>query len=856
MPRKSSSAKSRAQKKNKSQGSLKLSILLSFISLIAPVVAGLCIYPMLAKTLADRDTTIANAYAALSLSEFEQLIQQPQATLNNLGRLTKLGLLIEQSSNQEISAYTESLLTQLPNATSLRAHKRGAATVDNSTHPPINFQTLKLINTNLKGLPTYPEVHQIDTDAILRLVSPIYSSQPNSHRIIGTLSATINIEKLISQYQPASIEFGQVSIQQKFLSSPARKIYTSASQGGNIAQTVSLKSAIPHFTLTFELKNTYVDTPFNLIAYWLIISACSIVVFVIAITIHKILRKQASSDLKILEKHMAQATSGQSTDQPTFKLPGFSEAAEHIAGLINTLVTATATTTPQASRADKMASLKKAAKSHTLTATDSQPAGNKTKASTLQKGESGSTEQTIMTASTEAPESIFRAYDIRGIVGETLTPEIIYNIGKAIGSEAITQDQHSMVVGRDGRLSGPELSAALIDGILSTGCNVINIDMVATPILYYATHELKTQSGVMLTGSHNPANYNGLKIVINGSTLAEDGIKNLYERIKYEIYAEGIGKLTTKDVKSKYVDRILEDIVLIRKLKIVIDCGNGAAGVVATDLFTQLGCQVTSLYCDVDGNFPNHHPDPSRPENLEALKNTVIEKKADLGIAFDGDGDRLGIVTTSGKIIYADRLLMLIVRDILARNPGADIIYDVKCSRDLGELITKLGGNPIMWKTGHSLIKSKLKETGALFAGEMSGHIFFNDRWYGFDDALYSAARVLEIISMERFNSDELFAEFPEKECTPELNIPVSEDKKFAIIEAIKSQGDFGDGTLNDIDGVRVEFPNSWGLVRASNTTPMLVTRFEADDKESLDAIMTMFKKCLHDIDDTLEVPF
>ncbi|MBV1883524.1 MAG: phosphomannomutase/phosphoglucomutase [Pseudomonadales bacterium] len=462
----------------------------------------------------------------------------------------------------------------------------------------------------------------------------------------------------------------------------------------------------------------------------------------------------------------------------------------------------------------------------------------------------------MTTKATQVPHSIFRAYDIRGIVGETLTTDLVYLIGKAIGSEALAQGESSIAVARDGRLSGPELSDYLIKGLASTGCNVINIGMEPTPVLYYAANTLDTRSGVMLTGSHNPANYNGLKVVIAGHTLSGDDILSLKQRIIDSEFAEGSGNVEQVDVRDSYIERITNDVILARPMKIVIDCGNGVPGAVAPTLFTALGCDVTPLYCEVDGEFPNHHPDPSKPENLQDLIAKVKDIGADIGLAFDGDGDRIGVVTPQGKIIFSDRLLMLYARDLLSRNPGADIIFDVKCTRDLVDLISSLGGRAIMWKTGHSFIKGKLKETGAVIAGEMSGHIFFNDRWYGFDDALYSAARLLEILSMETIDADSVFAEFPEKPTTPEINITVTDESKFKIVEDLQRFGDFGEGRINNIDGVRVDFPDCWGLVRASNTTPVLVARFEANDEEKLETIKTLFRNNLLNVDSSLELPF
>lgn len=452
--------------------------------------------------------------------------------------------------------------------------------------------------------------------------------------------------------------------------------------------------------------------------------------------------------------------------------------------------------------------------------------------------------------------SIFRAYDIRGIVDKNLTKDTVYALGCAIGSVAISKGEKRIAVGRDGRLSGPMLSAALCEGILSTGCDVIDLGVVPTPLLYYATYVLDTRSGVMLTGSHNPPEYNGLKIMIDGETLAEAGIQQLYQRIINNNFSHGTGELRALDFIERYISHVARDVKLQRPLKIVIDCGNGVAGKVAPELYRRMGCDVIELFCDVDGNFPNHHPDPSQIENLEDLIRKVRETKADLGLAFDGDGDRLGIVTSKGENIWPDRQMMLYAKSVLADRPGAKIIYDVKCTIHLETIIREAGGEPIMWKTGHSLIKSKLAETNAALAGEMSGHIFFKDRWYGFDDALYAGARMLQILAAQEADSDTLFSTIPNSINTPELKVYVSEDEKFSLMQRLIDNAKFPSARLTTIDGLRVNFADGWGLVRPSNTTPCLVLRFEAETKAILENIKELFRENLLAAKADLVLPF
>lgn len=452
---------------------------------------------------------------------------------------------------------------------------------------------------------------------------------------------------------------------------------------------------------------------------------------------------------------------------------------------------------------------------------------------------------------------IFRAYDIRGIVGETLTNEIIYNIGCALGSRVIRNQEDQIVVGRDGRLSGERLLNSLIKGLMSTGVKVVNVGEVATPMLYFATHNLKIPSGIMLTGSHNPPNYNGLKIILNNKTIYEDEIKSLITQIKNEDYEVGNGSVVEQDISYKYINYIVQDVKLTKPLKIVVDCGNGIAGKFVTKLYEKMGATVISLFCEVDGNFPNHHPDPGDPKNLIDLIEKVKKHNADFGLAFDGDGDRLGVIDSNGKIIWPDRYLMLFAKDILQRNKNASIIFDIKSTKELIKLISDCGGKPILWKTGHSLIKAKMKEENALLAGEMSGHVFFKERWFGFDDGLYAGARLLEILSQYEETSAKVFAKFPENYSTPEITISVDEESKFSIMSDFVAKSKFKDvKNLTTIDGIRVEFEDGWGLIRPSNTTAKLVTRFEAHSEVILQRIQEDFKENLLAVAPELKVPF
>ncbi|HEY9100175.1 MAG TPA: phosphomannomutase/phosphoglucomutase [Thiobacillus sp.] len=456
----------------------------------------------------------------------------------------------------------------------------------------------------------------------------------------------------------------------------------------------------------------------------------------------------------------------------------------------------------------------------------------------------------------DTPKEIFKAYDIRGIVDKTFTPEIVEAIGHAIGSEAVARQQKEICIGRDGRLSGPDMAAALARGIRKSGIGVIDLGMVATPMTYFAAYQLDTHSAVMVTGSHNPPDYNGLKMVLGGETLSGDAIQKLRARLTNNDLVNGEGSYRQYDIADEYLSRIVSDVKLARPMKIIIDCGNGVPGAFAPKLYRDMGCQVEELFCEVDGNFPNHHPDPSQPKNLQDLIAALKVSDAEIGLAFDGDGDRLGVVTKDGTIIFPDRQLMLFADDVLSRNPGADIIFDVKSTRNLFGWIRERGGKPLLWKTGHSFIKAKMKETGALLAGEMSGHIFFKERWFGFDDGLYAGARLLEYLSKQSDINATLHA-LPDSVNTPELNIKMAEGEHYTLMDTLQKNAHFPDAKeIITIDGLRVEYADGFGLARPSNTTPVIVLRFEADNQEALTRIQEDFRRVISQVDPKLALPF
>ncbi|MDD9856504.1 MAG: phosphomannomutase/phosphoglucomutase [Gammaproteobacteria bacterium] len=453
------------------------------------------------------------------------------------------------------------------------------------------------------------------------------------------------------------------------------------------------------------------------------------------------------------------------------------------------------------------------------------------------------------------PHHLFRAYDIRGVVETDLTAALVERIGRALGSEAQRRGGGEFVIGRDGRASGPQLADALARGVLASGCDVADIGLVPTPVLYFAANECGG-TGAVVTASHNPPQYNGLKMMIAGVTLFGDAIQSLKQRVIDGRFSSGAGVLHSREMLTAYRRKIAADVRVRRPLKVVVDCGNGAAGVVAPQVFRDIGCEVVELFCEVDGGFPNHHPDPGRPENLQDLIAAVARHRADFGMAFDGDGDRLGVVSADGSVIWPDRLMLLFTERVLAERPGAEIIFDVKCSQVLARAITAGGGIATMCRTGHSFIKDKLRQTNAALAGEMSGHIFFNDRWGGFDDAVYAGARLCELLAAERRSPGDIFAALPDTVNTPELRIDMAEGAHYQLVDELAANARFEDAVVSDIDGIRVDFEYGFGLVRASNTSPALILRFEAGNRRQLEMIQSRFRQLLESTRPGLDLPF
>ncbi|WGK61554.1 phosphomannomutase/phosphoglucomutase [Halopseudomonas sp. SMJS2] len=748
------------------------------------------------RALAQLDTDVARAAANPQL----------QALLQQQGSLRPAGTLVHQ------------LATYL--------HRPGAARHINDAQAPLSFAALDMIRRAERGLPVPAEAHKVGEHWRLYLVEPLRTAP--TAPIAGTLLVVFELQRLTAALPQLPQDAGKVALIQQFPAGPAQPLYQAGSGHGDV---LSLATDNPAWRLEFQAGSAMgagAPNPLVLLAAVLLALAGALASLLL---LQRSWNQALAADAQTLE----QLTQGHKA--AGLRLGPLEPLAQSIMQLVSR--GRQAPVAPAASQPVRP----------TPPVADSAAAPLPPLEDVLDIDILDDLPDEPMAGAPSLPAEIFRAYDIRGVVGRTLSAEYVYWLGRAIGSESLDAGQPRVAVARDGRLSGPELLEQLIRGLTDCGCQVVDLGMVPTPVLYYATHTTEATSGVMLTGSHNPPDYNGLKIVIAGQTLSGERISALRQRLEQNLLHEGNGECQPLDILDSYTHRIVDDVLLARPLKVVVDCGNGVGGVIAQNLLEQLGCEVVALYCEVDGNFPNHHPDPGKPENLRDLQLIVKQHNADLGLAFDGDADRLGVVMANGEIICADRLLMLFAEDIVTRNPGADIVFDVKCTRQLPQLISRLGGRPVMWKSGHSLIKVKMQETQALLGGEMSGHVFFQERWYGFDDGLYSACRLLELVSMltqDREQINAMFDRYPTGLSTPELHVEVGEKRKFALMNDLENTAEWGEqARVTTIDGLRVDYPDGWGLVRASNTTPVLVLRFEAEDAGGLERIRQRFREQL-----------
>ena len=843
------------------QSLFKFSLLSLVGSMMSLCIAAALLYSLVINGSNKQLTsTVIQSHANTYASYFNQKTEQLQNQLNHISQQPALRDALQNIDTQTLASMKQQLSENLPDLTNISLLPFGSTQI-NADQNLFSFREIDMVNSAERGGDVHAEFDIYENKKILRLVQAVKAN--NSEAIVGVILASYGVAALSNQLSRFDAESGSAQLLQSF-QGKNQAIIQKGSAFKNEQPVLSVALDNPNWQLQFQpsAKLTQ-ENALSGISFWAPLGFAFFAVCLSILFAYVRLRKSVRDDAVTLVNYCRSLIERSQEETPLFSLSLFGSMAK------------TLEYSQRENLLDDNAQLvqrKTQVKEPISSPADPEPEPDDNSLNAeidndildldLTEFDNDLLEQPDQ----EQPDvrldlkpvsaGIFRAYDIRGIVGETLDTDTAFQIGQAVGTEAAIKGEHSVVVGADGRLSSPELCAALIQGLRDTGRNVINIGTVPTPIVYFATHNLQTKTGVMITGSHNPSNYNGFKIVISGETLANEAIQGLYHRIEKHDFIQGNGSLENVGLTEQYIDRIVNDVAIAKPLKVVVDCGNGVASELGPRLLEELGCEVIPLFCEIDGTFPNHHPDPGKPENLQDLIAAVKEHKADIGVAFDGDGDRLGVVTNAGNIIWPDRLLMLFAKDVASRNPGADIIYDVKCSRRLSGLISNYGCRPIMWKTGHSLIKAKMKETGALLAGEMSGHIFFKERWFGFDDGIYSAARLLEILGTELQDAEQLFEAFPDDLSTPEINIEVTDESKFEIVKKLQENAQFDEGDATTIDGIRVDFENGWGLVRASNTTPMLVLRFGAEDQAALEEIQGQFKKELLAVEPGLAIPF
>ena len=791
-------------------------------------------------------------------SNLDQILTSLVSQTATFANKNKLFKLIATEASTATNPDHIQLQNMLPNAVNVRLFKKGAAKVNTNIRPPFSFTSLDLVHRAEKGETVYPEATNVRGEWLISLAVAI--RDPADKGIVGTMLVTLDINSI---KQNLMVTQGEINLNQSFDQNADTEFLSIGSSGSPVSFSRELINK--HWSIHYKPANFSSDLP-TAPLYLLLMPALVCFFLALAGTVISLLRiqKTLNLDIRLLHKQLINAIVDRFSPSTAYQFSNFEEI-DSLLVKVETKARTLATLEQKIKQGEFSQSSnneKQTASNRLSNQTDAAKSGNKSQQGSadaglelqqdLQKKQKKTDSLPIPQAAEIDVSSIFRAYDIRGIVGTTLTNDIVTRIGLSIGTQAKALGEQTIVVAGDGRLSSPDFVEAMIQGLTESGCDVLNIGLVPTPLLYYATHNSHARSGVMITGSHNPSNYNGIKVVLAGKALVDDEIQGLYQKYLSKEFSSGEGSEILLDITEEYIDRITDDVLVAQPLKIVIDCGNGIAGLIAPDLFTSLGCEVIPLFCDIDGNFPNHHPDPIIPENLESLTAAVLANQADLGIAFDGDGDRLVAVTAAGDVVWPDKLMMLFAKDIVSRNPGADVVYDIKCSAHLNTVISEFGGRPIICRSGHSFIKAKMIATNAILGGEMSGHLCFKERWFGFDDGLYAAARLLEIIGSQSEGLAALIADFPLSIVTPEIQIPVTETNKFEIIQQISNPDDFDGATITTIDGFRVDYDDRWGLVRASNTSPNLTLRFEANDEAGLEKIQTQFRQKLTAINKNL----
>ena len=817
---------------------------------MAAIVAGFIIAAAVSVVVVQSTASSGHqqVLAERMTAEFARQVEIKVETLNELLRRlaeSETATTAIRGSNAQIIDAESALMMMIPGADRVSLIKRGQAKPDQK-FPPINYTSVDIINKLETGQKPSPEAissqPQLGGDRWVVFAQAIKSHDGS---LLGTLFVHIRADTLM--HGVTSGTDGAASIMQAVGTSP-KPVASAGSGGSGVFYTTELSN--PNWTFQYSPAGPIASSsPASIVIFFAPPFAMLLVALIGVFLGSNKTASTIQSDLSALGKQLSRVAAGGFDNGISYQIPGFEDLNSRLKVFeeMKPAPAAQPAATPKIEAAPV-----KPAKAKESEMVGIEMIDENVEVEEIEVDDFDDVIEQVNAepeaTSPEISEHIFRAYDIRGVVGSTLSEDIARQIGLAIGSEAGARGEQSLYVGFDGRDYSPALAEALIDGLTSTGREVLNIGSVPTPVLYFGTSTTDTTSGVMVTGSHNAPDYNGFKVVLGGKSLTGDEIQILHQRIRSQDFSSGDGTVGVTDITQEYMDAIADDVVVAQPLKVVIDCGNGIAGAIAPELLDSLGCEAVPLYCEVDGSFPNHHPDPTKPENLEDLALTVQSQGADLGIALDGDGDRLVAVTAEGDVVWPDRLLMLFAEDIVSRNPGSDVVYDVKCTRHLNSVISGFGGRPIISRSGHSYIKQKVAETGAMLGGELSGHICFSERWYGFDDGLYSAARLLEIVGSQEDSLSDLLKEFPQSVVTPEIHIAVDDTEKFALIDSLTASADFEDATLTTIDGLRVDFSDGWGLIRASNTEPAITLRFEADNEEALEDIKGAFKDMLQEV--------
>ena len=818
-------------------------LLLMLVGILLIVVPPAVVYLQTVLELKAAEQNQSELTASMFAGSYRQWVDRQVATAELVSKDPQLARLLTDGAEADLTAKAESLAYLFPSSVRVRLLRPGIDEVDLEASPPIGYAALDMLkHSETQDTPPPVEVHMSGTpQQHINLVRRILD--PSGRRIVGHLMVSFSVQQLQTLWGHGEIN-GYAELQQVAGATPLVIGSYGAADSRREAPDSQAAVAGSRWRVAYWASDRSQGSSMLMTTAGL---AAGVAAILLAVLVWFIFRRMG---LALRRDQATLLTIVKDMNEGRVK-PDYSNTLAEMHDTIELMTRAASAGAARAASA--VAAEEGQAKGAPLS--EAEEVVDEVAADLLFDDSALDISRVDLEEGKVDP-GIFRAYDIRGIVGETLTEDVAYDIGRAIGSEAYFRGEQTVVVGRDGRLSGPDMMTALIRGLRATGRDVKDIGQVPTPVLYFAAQYLGANSGVMVTGSHNPKGYNGFKIVLGDETLANEAIDSLRQRIESGDMLTGEGSVEEVSVLPDYIERIKSDVQLVRPIKVVVDCGNGVAGEVAPQLLQALGCEVFELFCEVDGNFPNHHPDPGKTENLAALIQAVQEQGAELGIAFDGDGDRIGVISSQGEIIWPDRLLMLLAIDVLSRNPGAQIIYDVKSSRHVADVVAEHGGEPLMWASGHSLIKAKMKESGALLAGEMSGHIFFKERWFGFDDALYSAARLLEILANQQISSSDLFATLPDSMNTPELNVPMAEGEPRLFMEKLLNSAHFENARIATIDGLRAEFERGWGLVRASNTTPSLVLRFEADDELALSAIQDEFRRVMLQVDPGLLLPF